>query len=76
MSADGRKSKVAEELESDMRLRQESRKQEERSQWEDLNQSIQTGTHDSTFTGVHWGPSFGLRKRKASKPQPEDEKKA
>lgn len=63
----GRKSnsKTAEQMESEFEERQENRREKERNQGEDLNQSIQTGTHDSERLGVKWPPSYKtLKKRK------------
>jgi hypothetical protein len=61
----GRKSKTAEQMESEMEEREEGRVDKERDQAEDLNQSIQTGTHDSQRLGVNWPPSYRhLKKRK------------
>jgi hypothetical protein len=38
------KSDTAGEMESKMEEREQARREEERGEWEDLNQSIQTGT--------------------------------
>jgi hypothetical protein len=66
-STGGRKSKTAQQMESEMEDRQNIRREEERDQAEDLNQSIQTGTHDTERTGVKWPPSYRtLKKRKTS----------
>jgi hypothetical protein len=61
----GRKTKGAEDMESEVEDRGELRREEERDQAEDLNQSIQTGTHDSERLGVKWPPSYrNLKKLK------------
>jgi len=63
----GRKanSKTAEQMDSEFEDRQEARRDQERDQAEDLNQSIQTGTHDTEKLGVNWPPSYRtLKKRK------------
>jgi hypothetical protein len=63
----GRKSnsRAAEQMESEFEDRQEIRREKERDQAEDLNQSIQTGTHDTEKLGVNWPPSYRtLKKRK------------
>lgn len=63
----GRKSKTAKQMEAELEDRQNIRREKERDQAEDLNQSIQTGTHDSERTGVNWPPSYRtLKKRKSS----------
>lgn len=58
------KSKTAEQMKSEMEDRQEARRQEERDRGEDLNQSIQTGTHDRERLGVNWPPSYRTLKKK------------
>ncbi|MGH9718483.1 MAG: hypothetical protein ACRD4R_17375 [Candidatus Acidiferrales bacterium] len=59
------KSKAGEQMESEMEDREELRREKERDEGEDLNQSIQTGTHDSERLGVNWPPSYrNLKKRK------------
>jgi len=62
----GNRSKAANEIESEMEDRDESRVDEERDQAEDLNQGIQTGTHDSQRLGVNWPPSYRNLKKKKS----------
>jgi hypothetical protein len=62
------KSKAAEEMESDLEQRQERRLEHERAEREDLNVgAIQTGTYDIKYPGIHWGPSYRIR-RKMAKP--------
>lgn len=64
----GRKpsSKAAERMEAELEDRQDLRREEERDLGQDLNQKIQTGTHDSERLGVHWPPSYRtLKKRKS-----------
>jgi hypothetical protein len=71
---DKRKSEEAEELESvaeEMEWRMDQRDQDclqaERDQQEDLNQGMQTGTHDSPEPSINWGPSYRIKK---STPKP------
>jgi hypothetical protein len=62
MSVDGdRKSEIAEEMEAQIEYREEDYEGEERARWEDLNQGIDTGTHDFTHRGVNWPPSYRIR---------------
>jgi len=63
-------SKAANEVESEMEDRDQARVDEERNDAEDLNQGMETGTHDSQKLGVNWPPSYrNLKKRKpAAKP--------
>jgi hypothetical protein len=67
----GRKSasKTAKQMESEFEDRQELRREEERDQAEDLNQSIQTGTHDSQRLGVNWPPSYRTLKKRKTAPK-------
>ena len=60
------KSDTAGEMESKMEEREQARREEERVEWEDVNQSIQTGTHDATHPGIKWGPSYRTRRKKLS----------
>lgn len=69
-ATDERKSKVADEMESKMEDREEARVQDDRAEREDLNQGMDTGTHDSTHRGVKWGPSYKVR-RETAKPNEE-----
>lgn len=60
------KSKAAEQMDAEMEDRQDLRREEERDMGQDLNQKIQTGTHDSERLGVKWPPSYRtLRRRKS-----------
>jgi len=60
----GKKSKAADEIESEMEDRDDARSEEQRDQGEDLNQGMQTGTHDSQRLGVNWPPSYRHLKKK------------
>jgi hypothetical protein len=54
---------------SDMQLeedREEQRRESEEAEQQDLNQGMDTGTHDSNRHGVDWGPSYRGKKGKAS----------
>jgi hypothetical protein len=51
-------SEVAEDMESKMEERDEGRSEHQRIEQQDLNQGIDTGTHDSTRSGVNWPASF------------------
>jgi hypothetical protein len=56
--AEDPKDKIADELEAEMEKRDDGRLEAERDELEDLNQGMSTGTHDSTRSGVNWGPSY------------------
>lgn len=59
--------RIANEMGAEMDEREEGRLQDERTEQEDLNQGMATGTHDSTHRGVKWPPSYRTRS-KAAKP--------
>jgi hypothetical protein len=61
--ADERKNEAANQLESEMEQRDEARALDDRAEREDLNQGMDTGTHDSIHRGVNWGPEFRVRPR-------------
>jgi phage host-nuclease inhibitor protein Gam len=56
-----RKSEIAEEMEADIEYREDSYLDNERARREDLNQGMNTGTHDFTHRGVNWPPSYRIR---------------
>jgi hypothetical protein len=58
------KSNAAEEMESKLEEREQARREGERDEWENVNQNIQTGTHDATHLGINWGPSYKALRRK------------
>jgi hypothetical protein len=58
---DERKSKIADQMEQEMEDRDDERVQEDRAERENLNQGMDTGTHDSIHRGVKWGPSYRVR---------------
>jgi hypothetical protein len=69
-----RKSKIADEMESEINRREEALREDERVEQEDLNQGTDTGTHDSTRLGVNWPASYRSRSRTAeSNPVPKKE---
>jgi hypothetical protein len=55
--------------------RVEERHIAERNEEQDLNQGMDTGTHDSTRRGVAWGPSYQVRSTTIRKRQKKDEPK-
>jgi hypothetical protein len=62
-------------LEAKEEQRVEERHIAERNEEQDLNQGMDTGTHDSTRRGVAWGPSYQVRSTTIRKPQKKDEPK-
>ena len=71
--ADERKNEAANQLESEMKERDEARTLDDRAEREDLNQGMDTGTHDSIHRGVNWAPEFSVRP-KTNKPNEEPKK--
>ena len=69
--SEGRKnsSKTADQMEAELEDRQELRREQERDQAEDLNQSIQTGTHSTERLGVNWPPSYRTLKKRKTTPK-------
>jgi flagellar biosynthesis/type III secretory pathway protein FliH len=57
---------AAEELESQADHRDEGRLEVERDEQEDLNQGMQTGTHDAFHSGIKWGSSYRVKERTTS----------
>ena len=53
-----------------MKVRDEGRQEGDRSEQQDLNQGMDTGTHESTRYGVNWPASY----RNLSKSMPEKAK--
>jgi hypothetical protein len=71
--ADERKNDAANQLESEAEARDEARALDDRAEREDLNQGMDTGTHDSIHRGVNWAPEFSVRPR-TNKPNEEPKK--
>jgi hypothetical protein len=62
--------KVAENLESEAEVRDEGRREDDRAEQQDLNQGMDTGTHESTRYGVNWPASYrNLSKSMPDKPK-------
>ena len=68
-----RKRETAEQMKSELEERQEARRDEERFRLQDLNQGMQDPAgHETTHSGIRWGPSYKTRRKKA-KPKSEAE---
>ena len=63
MGAEDRKDveEVAEEMQAEVEKREAGRLEEERTDQEDLNQGMVTGTHSSIHRGVNWPRSYTVR---------------
>jgi len=59
-------SEVAEELQSKANQREEGHLGAERHEQEDLNQGMQTGTHDAFHSGIKWGSLYRIKENAAS----------
>lgn len=55
-------SEAAEELQSKADQHDSGRLEAERHEQEDLNQGMQTGTHDAFHTGIKWGSLYRIKK--------------
>ena len=64
-TAEQRKSEIAEEMEAQIEYREETHRVDERARREDLNQGLETGTHDFTHRGVNWPPSYRIRRARS-----------
>jgi hypothetical protein len=49
------------DLEAEQEEREEERRTAEQNEQQDLNQGMDTGTHDTTRSGVDWGKSYRTR---------------
>ena len=58
--------RAAEGLESEADQRDGGRLEAERDEQEDLNQGMQTGTHDAIHTGIRWGSSYRIKESTAN----------
>lgn len=56
-----RKSEAVEEMEAEIKYREDGYLDEERARRDDLNQGINTGTHAFSHRGVNWPPSYRIR---------------
>jgi hypothetical protein len=61
MAGTGTRKAKSENLEAKQEERDQERRNAERTEQQDLNQGMDTGTHDSTRSGVDWGPSYQVR---------------
>lgn len=55
---------AAQELQSEADQRDGGRLEAEQDEQQDLNQGVQTGTHDALHTGIKWGSSYRVKERK------------
>ena len=65
---------AAEQLASEAEERDEGRLEAERDELEDLNQGMQTGTHDAFHSGIKWGSSYRIKESATSPKQTPDGK--
>lgn len=62
MDTNERKSEAAQEQEAEMEQHEAARLEAEQNEQQDLNQGMQTGTHDARHPGIKWGPSYKVRR--------------
>lgn len=61
------------ELDAEEQQAEEGRLARERIAKQDLNQGMDTGTHDSTRRGIHWGPAYQVRSTASRKSEKKDD---
>lgn len=66
--------KAAEDLDSQAEQRDEVHLEAERDELEDLNQGMQTGTHDAFHSGIKWGSSYRIKESATNPKQTNDAK--
>ena len=73
-----KKPEAADTMESEMEDRDENRRQDERAERQDLNQGMETGTHDYACFGVKWGRSYRVPSKRGgpNKAHKEDDGKS
>ncbi len=65
--------KAEEKLDAEMEQHAGARRANERAKQQDLNQGMDTGTHESGRTGINWGPSYQVRSTASGKRQKKNE---
>jgi len=75
MADKGTTKSETENLDAKEEQRVEERHIAERNEEQDLNQGMDTGTHDSTRRGVAWGPAYQVRSTAIRKSKKKDEPK-
>ena len=61
---------AAEELKSEASHRDSGRLEAERDEQGDLNQGMQTGTHDALHTRIKWGSSYRIKESTTNPKKP------
>jgi len=56
---------LGKEMEAEVDDRDGVRREGEQAEQQDLNQGMDTGTHETTRHGVNWGPSYRVKKTNA-----------
>ncbi len=68
--------KIESEVGSEMEDRVEGRREDERAKQQDLNQGMETGTHDSNRSGINWGPSYKTPAKRSKPDETTEERKS
>jgi hypothetical protein len=58
---------VASDLEAEVEQREEGRREDDLIEQQELNQGMDTGTRDSSFEGIPWGPADRIRETTSPK---------
>jgi hypothetical protein len=67
------KQQAVNDLDAEEKQHDEGHRTNERSQQQNLNQGMDTGTHDSIHRGVNWKPEFQVHTTANPKPLKKDE---
>ena len=67
MDTNERKPEAAQELEAETDQHQADRLQAELNEQQDLNQGMQTGTHDAVHNRIRWGASYRVKRTPESR---------
>lgn len=74
-SAEDRKSEAAEDMERDMEVRDDIRREAERNKVKELNQGMGLGSGEAVHHKVNWGPSYRTRRKaRGAKPESKEQK--
>jgi hypothetical protein len=66
---------AAEDMESKAEEHDEEHLEADRDEQQNLNQGMDTGTHDAPYRGIKWGPADRIKERSASASQGSDDSK-
>lgn len=67
MNREEQTTKAAEEMESDVRGREEGAHERDVMLQKEVNQEVQTGTNDATHPGIKWGSSYQTKRKSGTR---------